>query len=100
MPVLTKTIGPIDSAAYAEAVRAQSGACVVCGREPTKTGLSIDVSEKGRFRGLLCSLCMSGIGFFDGSATRLDAAAAYMRGNDAVEHDNVPDPPLPESPVG
>jgi hypothetical protein len=67
----------------------QGGRCAICrrpGNPPAhghgagKTTLHVDHDHaSGRVRGLLCSLCNTGIGAFSESPEALQAALAYLR---------------------
>lgn len=60
---------------------AHDGACEICGRQP-RNGyqLSIDHDHAtGKFRGLLCNQCNTGLGQFQDSPGVLTNAIAYLR---------------------
>jgi recombination endonuclease VII len=70
-------------------IQAQTGVCQICGtdkpmapgRGNTGDGGSFSIDHDhatGRFRGLLCSRCNRGIGFFNEDPARLRAAADYL----------------------
>lgn len=68
---------------YSEMLDSQHGACAICKQVAEK--LYIDhCHATGKVRGLLCSLCNSGIGMLGDSAARVDEAAAYLRRNGAA----------------
>jgi len=79
----------ITLAKYQELVRNQSGLCAICKRppEPSRTGRKRTLSANlwvdhdhvtGNIRGLLCSNCNLGIGYFRDAAGVLRDAAAYL----------------------
>jgi len=52
--------------------------CEIC-KSPTGPSFHIDHCHKtGKYRGLLCSNCNSGIGLFGDNPERLRAAAEYL----------------------
>lgn len=58
----------------------QMGRCAICQISFDKDRPHVDHDhESGEVRGLLCSLCNPGIGFFRDDSELLDAAAAYLR---------------------
>lgn len=63
----------------------QGGVCAVCKsseseRSSRYSNLSVDhCHSTGRVRGLLCSSCNRGLGFFKDRPDLIDAAAAYLR---------------------
>lgn len=68
---------------YQEMVLRQKGLCAICGRMPVgkhnQAVLHVDHDhETGRVRGLLCSHCNRGLGFFRESADLLRAAVDYL----------------------
>lgn len=66
---------------YEEMHKAQSGQCDCCGKHESefKRGLHIDHDHvTGQVRGLLCTKCNPGIGYFDESVTKLEMAIAYL----------------------
>jgi hypothetical protein len=64
---------------YADLLQAQDGRCAIC-REPSRgRRLAVDHDHiTGRVRGLLCTRCNMGLGFFQDSAVRLQAAQRYI----------------------
>lgn len=72
---------------YDEMLRDQGGVCKICGEAERRadgagryTNLSVDhCHSTGRVRGLLCSSCNRGLGFFKDRPDLIDAAAAYLR---------------------
>ena len=57
-------------------------ACTKCGVEKP---LNVDDDHaSGAIRGILCSLCNSGLGFFRDNTEALTAAIAYLQANQAV----------------
>jgi Recombination endonuclease VII len=68
----------ITPADYDRMLRAQGGVCGICKR-PSEFGLRVDhCHTTGRVRGLLCTQCNPGVGYFDDDPARLRAAAAYL----------------------
>jgi hypothetical protein len=73
-----------------EALReAQGGVCAICKREETRTykgrirALAVDHDhETGEVRGLLCSDCNQGIGWFRDDPELLQAAIEYLAANE------------------
>lgn len=55
----------------------QENCCAICGEITDKPYVDHDHSD-GRIRGLLCSSCNKGIGFFKDSPEKLRAAANYL----------------------
>ena len=66
--------------AYAKIFASQNGQCAVCGTEATShTALVVDHCHKtGKVRGLLCSKCNSGLGFFKDDIFALKGAITYL----------------------
>lgn len=66
-------------------VRNQGGVCLICGASPSMGGrnqkrLHIDHDHTNKsVRGLLCSNCNSGLGFFKENPTLLEAASKYLK---------------------
>ena len=57
----------------------QGGVCAICTNPPCKRGLFVDHCHKtGKVRGLLCSSCNTGLGYFKDKALRLFKAIAYL----------------------
>jgi len=60
--------------------RAQGDKCAICGVKPKNRALCIDHDHQtGEMRGLLCSKCNSGLGYFQDNVSFLDKAAIYLR---------------------
>lgn len=60
----------------------QKGKCACCGRHEDlfKRNLHVDHDhDTGQVRGLLCTKCNPGIGYFDHSIERLEQAIAYLK---------------------
>lgn len=73
---------------YHHMLAAQAGACAICGRrEPVGRAAPVDPMwlhvdhdhDTGQVRGLLCSLCNTGIGYFGEDLARMEAAMNYLR---------------------
>jgi hypothetical protein len=69
----------ITLAEYTEMLKAQGGACVGCGRQPTaKKRLCVDhCHTTGKIRGLLCSNCNTALGLVGENKNTLHRLAAY-----------------------
>ena len=53
--------------------------CEICGKKETRRGLSVDHCHKsGKFRGVLCSDCNMGLGFFKDEPALFDKAKIYL----------------------
>ncbi len=65
---------------YEGLIALQGSACGICGEPPVDGGtLFIDHDHKtGAPRGLLCSRCNTGLGFFSDDPDRLRSAASYV----------------------
>jgi hypothetical protein len=62
----------------------QGGACAICGHVVSGASLSLDHCHlTGEPRGLLCSDCNFGLGFFKDDIDRLRAAISYMEKREA-----------------
>lgn len=58
----------------------QEGRCAICGK-PQARRLNIDHDHAtGKIRGLLCSRCNLGLGYFKDNIDNLNAAVAYLGG--------------------
>lgn len=71
---------------YEQMVVDQGGRCAICGEPPNPRGilasasLNVDHShETGRVRGLLCTTCNQGLGYFKDDEVRLLAAVRYLK---------------------
>jgi len=67
--------------AYDRLHEAQEGRCAICGTPDggKKARLFVDhCHESGQVRGLLCSSCNSGLGFFQDNKTMLSRAIEYL----------------------
>lgn len=80
----------IRSADYYEILEKQNGGCGICGRQEKSIAhtsnkvrrLTVDHCHKtGKIRGILCSRCNRGLGFFMDSIENLNAAIKYLGGN-------------------
>jgi hypothetical protein len=78
--------GGIDE--YEHLVKEQNSICQICKKTKialspdrnTKRQLSIDhCHETGKFRGILCTFCNSGLGYFKDSIESLQAAIDYLK---------------------
>lgn len=70
---------------YNSLLEAQNGVCAICNcpetsiRKGKVCALAVDHDHKmGKVRGLLCSKCNVGLGYFDDNPDRLRAAALYL----------------------
>ncbi len=72
---------------FAALFASQNGVCAICGRPESKLdfrsgvvqSLSVDhCHQTGLTRGLLCNTCNRGIGYFQDSPERLQAAIRYL----------------------
>jgi hypothetical protein len=63
---------------YAAAYTAQGGRCWICHKTP-RVLLRDHNHHTGQFRGLLCTKCNTGLGFFRDDPTRLRRAACEVR---------------------
>lgn len=71
----------------------QGGLCKVCGEKPKRLFTYIDPKEK-KFRGLVCLACRRGLDAFGDSATKLFAAAQFLRA--PLNHRTNPPPKPPD----
>jgi hypothetical protein len=70
----------ITPEAVEQMIEKQKGACACCGASDRR--LVVDHCHKtGRVRGMLCSQCNVGIGYFGDCADRLLKAIAYLTSN-------------------
>lgn len=78
---LKKNYG-ITPECYYEMFEKQKGLCACCGQshESFKRGFHVDHDHTtGQVRGLLCTECNPGIGYFQESTERLEMAIAYLK---------------------
>lgn len=72
---------------YNAMAEAQGHVCAICGRPETSKGqngtaqdLAVDhCHDGGKIRGLLCSFCNRGLGFFEDDIDRIKSAIRYVR---------------------
>jgi hypothetical protein len=58
----------------------QRGVCKICGKTQTKRSLAVDHDHKtGKNRGLLCTQCNLGIGYFEDNFLLLEESIKYLR---------------------
>jgi hypothetical protein len=75
---------------FSSMVEAQGGRCLICNKKPDVNAASINYRvlhidhdhQTGKVRGLLCSNCNKGLGFFHDDPTLLVAASTYLRRGD------------------
>lgn len=63
----------------------QQGKCAICGQHQSELTKALFVDhnhETGKIRGLLCSKCNAGIGFFHDDIALLNIAIEYLEKND------------------
>ena len=78
----TQKLLSIDHETFALLLTKQDGRCAICGVRP-KRKLHIDhCHSTGRFRGLLCSSCNTGIGLLRDSPAILRSAINYLENNE------------------
>ena len=64
----------------------QGGKCGICGDLPTSRRLSVDHDEKtGANRGLLCTRCNVGLGYFKDNIEILKHAIRYLEVAEALQ---------------
>jgi hypothetical protein len=90
-PSKLKNIYGITVDDYYKMLDAQGGGCAICAtRVPSQRKRKYVKTEMffvdhchatGKVRGLLCSRCNRGIGFFDDNPSRLEMAATYLKDN-------------------
>jgi hypothetical protein len=67
---------------YWRLFEAQGGRCACCGvcSEDHRRGLHVDHDHtSGQVRGLLCTKCNPGLGYFDDSVEKLEMAITYLK---------------------
>jgi len=72
----------ITLADYDEMLEEQINGCAICGRTPEENGQRLAVDhdhDTGKIRGLLCTRCNSGLGFFQDDLTLLLIAVEYLK---------------------
>ena len=81
----------VDERVYDEILREQGARCLICGEIKR---LVIDhCHANGHVRGLLCSQCNSGLGFFKDDIQNLSNAIFYLRERGAQDDPAIPFPP-------
>lgn len=76
--ILQKNHG-ITPAQYEYQFKKQGGVCAICGEPPTKKRLAVDKHKaSGKPRGLLCTRCHVGIGYFRDNIETLKTAIVYL----------------------
>ena len=68
-------------AGYADLLRLQDERCAICGTHASAFRRQLHVDhdhETGQIRGLLCTHCNPGLGYFKDSQERLQKAIAYL----------------------
>ena len=69
----------LDLPSYQRMYADQHGCCAICGVERDPVRLVIDHNHRtGKVRGLLCSPCNTGLGFFKDSPDLVTAALTYL----------------------
>lgn len=72
----------IETSEYNRMFDEQKGYCACCGQshENFRNGLHVDHDHAtGQVRGLLCTQCNPGIGYFEDSIERLEMAIKYLK---------------------
>ena len=65
---------------YNAMLERQGGVCAICKEKPKAGRLAVDhIHGSRKVRGLLCSLCNSGLGLFKDDPDRLAAAIQYLK---------------------
>jgi Recombination endonuclease VII len=79
-PSNLKRLFGITQEQYDEMLASQGGVCAICGNLDPGRNLAVDHvhDDTKAVRGLLCSNCNSGLGFFGDSVERLFAAIQYL----------------------
>lgn len=68
----------LTPAQYDEMLESQGGVCAICG-ETTARRLAVDhAHDTGAIRGLLCTRCNPGLGYFRDNPVLLDKAIHYL----------------------
>ena len=65
---------------YEELLEKQNNVCYICKLPPNSQGLVVDHDHAtGRVRGLLCSSCNTGLGYFRDNIAYLEEAIKYLK---------------------
>lgn len=73
----------VSIAQYEAMLTAQNGVCAVCGGVNDGMELCVDHDHStGAVRGLLCTPCNRGIGYFRDTVAHLEAAVAYLKNHE------------------
>jgi hypothetical protein len=86
---LIKSYG-ISIERYEEMEKAQNGLCAIC-KSPRKEGIRFNIDhnhDTGQVRGLLCSGCNRGLGYFKDRPDLIKKAADYLISNDNLFRSN------------
>tara|TARA_R110000823_G_scaffold47273_1_gene120751 strand:+ start:1080 stop:1463 length:384 start_codon:yes stop_codon:yes gene_type:complete len=84
---IDRAITNIDAADYQELLAKQNYACAICGTagEDVSQGFNVDHDHAThKVRGLLCTNCNVGLGYFKDSITNLTSAINYLLNKDDV----------------
>ena len=78
-----KSLYGLDWEAYNTLLDRQGGKCAICGLLSTRNGAPLKLAvdhdhDTGEVRGLLCDKCNRGLGMFNESKERLQAAIDYL----------------------
>lgn len=80
-PSQTEQAHGLPLGGYAQMMAAQGGVCAICHEPPSLRPLCVDHDHAtGRIRGLLCTPCNHGLGFFKDDIHRLAGAMKYLVG--------------------
>ena len=76
-----RRIARISKAEYEALLQAQDNACAICLRSVKEINRTLDVDHDhatNKVRGLLCSKCNLGLGYFKDNINNLDSAKSYL----------------------
>ncbi len=72
----------MTTAEYDQILASQGGGCAICGGGTDSKGRSLHVDhhhDTGKNRGILCTMCNPGVGYFRDDPELLEKAADYLR---------------------